>query len=129
MSFLRKKGKCMVDLTSQKSCTSLIQSSSAFSRAAITTFLLYVAIRISNMIQVVVVMIRKFLQWWNVLRSKEHYVGDSLVIMIIKNILCIKIWRTAVIDESAYTSILGCINCITYIFHGITIGMRLSFGD
>ena len=62
-----------------------------------------------NLINRVIVMVCQLLQGRNILSSKEHYMRNSFVCMIIKEILSIQIGRTAVVDESPHIAILCCI--------------------
>ena len=81
------------------------------------TFLLYIAIRITNLTYRVVVIVCQLLQGRDVLSRKEHYVRNSFVLMIIREILSIQIGRTAVVDKSPHIGILRCIHSESTIPH------------
>lgn len=73
-----------------------------------------------DLIHHIIVILSQFLQGRNVLSSKEHFVNNPLVIMIIKDILSIKIWGATMVDESLHITILGSITGEAAILHIFT---------
>ena len=118
-TYIQTQGIC----TSGKPQTLFLASlhpASALCSTTIAALHLNICIQISNLIDKVIIVVSQLLQGKNVFRSKEHYVGFTLVLVIIEDILSIKVRGTTMVDEPPHIPTLCCIDCETLILHNFT---------